>query len=377
MKRNKKIAAIVGSAATAVVVVGGGALALFTDSAFRNTGGFNGIVDIQVSNITLDEPDNINPGDNDHDESFVYVPQPGDPLYKEGDTTPVDISTTPHDLTFTVTNNGNKSFRTRQTFLIYAYNDKVLSEDNINFVGENVNREELTDVEKAQMKNAIERLVHNAEAWDKTNNVGPGSSVTPEQELLNGRMKDARVYSLWNKETGDGSISELHEDHTELPGKTYIGSDGKEYTNIEDLDKAVDGDGNPIMCWAVKYEFTPDIFEGCGLQAELEDRSTPNLVIAENDGKDAATKDYTYELSMDKHSENQYQGAEVFIDATFEAMQYRNTSQSDWEIVTTYHIDGYSPYDWQIAPDREHDYDKSPADPVINRDKTPGGTVKN
>jgi len=361
MNRNKKIAAIVGASAAAAVVVGGGALALFTDSAFRNTGGFNGIVDIQVSNVTLANPDNINPGDDDHDEEFEYVPQPGDPLYKEGDSTPVNISTTGHDLTFSVSNQGNKSFRTRQTFLIYAYNDKVESEDYINFVGET---DEATEDQKAQMKNAVTKLVHNTAAWDKTNNQGAGHEKTPEEEQAVDRIKDARVYSLWNKNGSDE-----HGQHTELPGKTYVGSDGKEYATIEELDAA------GVMCWAVKYEFTPDIFEGFGLQPELEDESTPNLVTS-NGGKEAASKDYTYELSMDKYSENQYQGAEVLIDASFEAMQYRNTSQDDWKIVTTYHVEGYTPYDWEIVPDRAHDYDADLADPDKDYDKTPGGTEK-
>lgn len=261
MNKNKKIIAIAGATAAAAVAVVGGALALFTDSTDKATDGTAGTVDVTASDLTLSNPDNINPGDYDPDMPVTYIPTEGDPLYDE--TNPnkeVTISTTPHDLTFTITNDGTKSIRTRHT-LVLSVKD--------------------TD----------------------------------------GNYLDARKLQLY--EDLDGTNADMPSADEELTGKVYIAEDDTEYTNVSEIPE-------DTLIKAIRYRFTPDIFDGVGLQAETEDDST-----VKSDGEVAASKDYDYKLAMDMETPNSYQGATVTIEATFEALQYRNTVQDDWKVVST------------------------------------------
>jgi len=275
MNKNKKIIAIAGTSISAGVLVIGGALALFTDSADRNTGGFEGNVDIEASEITLSNPDNINPGDNDPDLPDTYTPQPGDPLYNDGDKAPV--TTTPHNLEFDITNNGNKSIRTRHTFVI-SVKDK---DDNY------------LDARKLQL--------YEVEKDEKASH---------EKELATG------VANVFGNDDNDG----IYDDN----GKVYIAADNTEY-----IDAAEIPEGTLIK--AIRYRVTPDIFDGVGLQAETEDVST----VKRADDNTAATKHYLYKLGCDMETPNEYQGAKVTIEATFEALQFRNTTHNDWNIVAT------------------------------------------
>lgn len=250
MNNKKKIVAIAGTLGVAAVAVVGASLALFTDKTDGSVKGTAGTIDITLDNLTLSNPDNINPGDSDPDMPTKYVPTEGDPLYDASQPNKeVEISTTEHALTFTITNDGTKSMRTRHTL--------VLS---------------VKDTE--------------------------------------GNYLDADVLSLW-------------EDSKELTGKSYIGTDDKEYTELTDVPASV-------TIKAVKYVFTPDIFDGFGLQAETETASTVKATA-----NAAATKDYTYILAMDKDTKNEYQGATVTIETLFEGMQFRNTTQDDWKVVST------------------------------------------
>lgn len=43
---------------------------------------------------------------------------------------------------------------------------------------------------------------------------------------------------------------------------------------------------------------------------------------------------------MDTATPNKYQGAKINIDVVIEAIQYRNTAQSDWQIMSTQSISG-------------------------------------
>jgi len=250
MTRKQKILAIVGASGAAILAVGGTALALFTDNSSKATGGTAGTVDITASDIALSNFDNINPGDNDPDMPKSYVPTLGDPLYDASNPTKsVDLTTTEHDLTFNIKNDGTKSIRTRHTFVLSVKD---------------------TD----------------------------------------GKYLDARVFSLF-------------ENNSELTGKVYIAEDGKEYTALKDVP------GN-VKIQSVRYRFTPDIFDGVGTGAEVETVSTVKSV-----GGKAATKDYLYELALDKETPNEYQGASLTIEAMFEALQFRNTNQDDWNVVST------------------------------------------
>lgn len=249
MNKNKKIVAIVGATGAAALAVVGGALALFTDNAKDDTSAQAGTVDIEASGLTLSNDKNINPGDNDPDLPPTYKPEEGDPQYDpENPDKEVPVPTTPHDLTFTIANNGTKSIRTRHTLVLSA-----------------------KDTE--------------------------------------GNYLDARVF-------------QLYENKKELTGKVYVAEDDTEY-----VDATAIPEGTLIK--AIRYRFTPDIFDGMGSGAEVEDAST-----VKGDGVTAAKKDYTYQLAMDMETPNSYQGAALSIEAIFEAMQFRNTVQDDWKVVS-------------------------------------------
>lgn len=269
MNKNKKIAAIVGATAAAGVAIIGGTLALFTDSADRNTGGYEGNVDIVASDLTLSYPDNINPGDNDPDLPKTYTPKPGDPLYDPNtpDAT-APVTTTEHNLEFDITNNGNKSIRTRHTLVV------SVKDVNGNYL----------DARKLQLYEAAAD-----EDTDPTNELAYGVDTS-------------------------GGLSDN--------GKVYIDTDNKEYGKLTDIPEGA-------LIKAIRYRFTPDVFDGVGLQAELEDLST-----VKGDGETAATKHYLYKLACDMETPNEYQGATVTIEATFEALQFRNTTHQDWSVVS-------------------------------------------
>lgn len=286
MNRNKKIAAAVCATAAAGVAIVGGTLALFTDNADKTTKAVAGNVDIYASDLSLSNPDNINPGDNDPDLPDKYEPTPGDPSYDNRDENgEVPISTTGHDLTFTITNNGNKSIRTRQTFVLSVKNNG-----------------QYLDARRVQL---YEVAADEKTAADKELSVGTTHSFD-----------------------GDN-------------GKTYIASDGTEY-----MDAAAIPDG--VLIQSIRYRVTPDTFDGVGIGAELEDGTT-----VKSDGKEAASKDYIYKLALDMETPNEYQGAEINIEAVFEALQYRNTSHSDWEIVSTDNFNAsIAGSSVQMTPDR-------------------------
>lgn len=94
MKKNKIIAA---SAVGAIAVLGMGAFAFFSDETDQDVEGTVGTVDVNDDlNLSLGNKENFNPGD----ENTPYDPEnPG--------------NTTPHELSFDVTNDGTKSIRTR------------------------------------------------------------------------------------------------------------------------------------------------------------------------------------------------------------------------------------------------------------------------
>lgn len=275
---SKKIKLIAGSSVTAAAVLGIGALALFTDNDTEGMNSKAGTVSVDLGDLGLENAGNINPGDNDEDIPDSYIPDPDDPLYDpENPDTPVPVVTTPHDLTFTVANNGTKSIRTRQTLIITC---KQLVE--------------VTSPEGAE----------------------------PEMEEV---TLDPSYLSLLIEEgTEIGSKEGLGK-------KVYVMSDESELTPEEYA--ALDEDSE-LTVVAIKYQLTPDIFDGVGESAEIEDVST----VKNED--DVAEKLYTYKLKMDKDTPNVYQGATISIDVIIEAMQYRNTANSDWETMTTQTVSG-------------------------------------
>lgn len=101
MKNKNKLTAL-GLGISAIALVGT-SFALFSDRTETGIKSKAGNLSISLTNADISNKDNINPGDND-------------------ETIKNAISTTPHDITFDVENTGNKSVRTRHTFIFNIKN---------------------------------------------------------------------------------------------------------------------------------------------------------------------------------------------------------------------------------------------------------------
>ena len=104
MNRKMKIATAI--SLVAVIALFGTVFALFSDSAEKLTDGTAGTVKMSVSEVVFENPENINPGDNDPS-------LPEDPNRPEG---------TSHKLSFTVENIGTKSIRTKHEITLRMEN---------------------------------------------------------------------------------------------------------------------------------------------------------------------------------------------------------------------------------------------------------------
>lgn len=113
MTSKKRLALTLVAVAITVAMIVTTSFALFTDFATDDTTATAGTVDVLLENLDLTNPDNINPGDQGGDDT------PSDPTDNSGEKEPG----TPHDLTFDVTNNGNKSIRTRNVIFISCYEE--------------------------------------------------------------------------------------------------------------------------------------------------------------------------------------------------------------------------------------------------------------
>lgn len=94
---NKKTKISFSIAALSALIIVGSSFALFSDRTELSTSGKVGTVSVNVSEVDMENASNINPGDNDNVSNLE--------------------KTTPHDITFTVSNEGSKSIRTRHTFV--------------------------------------------------------------------------------------------------------------------------------------------------------------------------------------------------------------------------------------------------------------------
>jgi predicted ribosomally synthesized peptide with SipW-like signal peptide len=121
-KKTKIIAASI-TALASVGLVTAGTLALFTDYADSDTEAIAGKLDINISDYSMTNKDNINPGDNDPNAPKTYVPVSGDPLYNASNpNAEVTIPTTNHVIKFTVSNDGNESAKVRRTIYVSCKN---------------------------------------------------------------------------------------------------------------------------------------------------------------------------------------------------------------------------------------------------------------
>ena len=318
----KKKLIIAGSTTAAVAVLGLGAFALFSDNAVGGTASKAGTVDVELGDVELENAGNINPGDNDETIPETYIPDPNDPLYKDEDGDgigdPVVIPTTPHDLTFDGSNVDTKSIRTRQTLI-------VTCEQEID--GEKV------ILDPSYLSLLIERGVELGSIdglGTKTYILSDGSEVA-EWPIVDEPEEDAPVVDPETPET-----PEVPED----PETPVVPEDTETPVVPEDPENvpapALEEGEEPeeLYVVAIKYQLTPDIFDGVGDAAEVEELSTVKAV----DG--VAAKTYTYMLKMAANTPNEYQGATINIDVVLEGMQYRNTGAADWELMSTQSVSG-------------------------------------
>lgn len=82
---------------------------------------------------------------------------------------------------------------------------------------------------------------------------------------------------------------------------------------------------------AIQYIVKGHVFNGVGTGAEIED---PAEVLKQGYTiGDAKGQSYKYKLMMDRNADNTYQGLYVHIQVIVEAMQYRNSTDNDWEVI--------------------------------------------
>jgi hypothetical protein len=227
--KNKKIVAIGGVSLAAVAALAAGSFAFFTDSTDKKTSGFAGSVDIDATDLSLSNAENINPGDEDETKSADA---------RVG---------TDHDLTFTVSNTGNKSIMTRNVITLSVANgDTVL---------------------------------------------------------------DPSVYSLKS------------DDDTELVTK-YYSADGVTFS-----------EDKPDTVKYVRYVTTQVALNGVG---EGSDNESNDAVAIDTDAvktnDDINAVDYDYILKLAKETpDGDYELSTLNIDVEVQAMQYRNTTDAEWE----------------------------------------------
>lgn len=116
----------------------------------------------------------------------------------------------------------------------------------------------------------------------------------------------------------------LSDDGSDVPNST------KYYTTAKSNDvlAASYNETSDGAITAVKYVIMADVLDGVGENADIV--NTPSK----------ASNAYSYDLGMLATADNAYQGCEIDIAVAVQAMQYRNTSDSDWTSLFTTNIEG-------------------------------------
>lgn len=261
----------------ALVLVIGGALALFTSRTTSDFEAKAGTVILEVAKLNLTNKTNVNPGDMDPDN--LTVNENGEAEYTHG---------TPHEFSYELFNTGNKSVRTKQTILITA--DKA------------------------------------------------GESID---------TLDARVFKLFVHGTQDELfMNEIIDPQTGciIQGRYYVMSNDTELKTLEDVKAAEDADPS-LFVKAVKYTFMGNIYDGCGTStllggdAEKESQDglmsvTPNVQLVQQDANGEVKESFLFDFGMMRTATNKYQGCDINIEVIAEAVQYRNTNDTDWALAS-------------------------------------------
>ena len=248
-----------------------GALALFTSRSSSDFKAQAGTVKLEVAGLNLTNSTNVNPGDMDPANS-------GDGFTKG----------TPHEFSYTVYSLGTKSSRARHTILLTA--DKA---------GES------TDYLDASV---FKLFVHGT-----------------QDELFKDEVID--------EETG-----------IVLQGRYYILSNDTEIKSLEELEELRKTD-NTLFVKAVKYTWMGNIYDGLGTDikkggnAEKEDPNAlisvvPDVKLIQQDENGNICESFLFDFGMMRGASNKYQGCDINFDVIEECMQYRNTTDDDWKLVS-------------------------------------------
>lgn len=286
MMTNRKKAGLISlTCLSAAVIAGAASLALFTAQTDSDTAAKVGTVDIGLSEVTLTNSDNVNPGDND--------PSTGNEA-NEG---------TAHELIYSVSNLGTKSAKTRQTIILTC--------------DESGDSTDLLDARYLAL------FDDGAELAEKTYILSTGEEFETLEEA------DAMIENYKSEATAMASslyIDEYGMIKTDGETTYYIGEN--------------DSDLSPLpYVAAIKYVFYSDSFDGFGLDlnegGNAEKENSDDVISASENTEDSpVTKEYSYDFAMLREAPNKYQNADITVDILVEAMQYRNTTDEDWSTIS-------------------------------------------
>lgn len=169
----------------------------------------------------------------------------------------------------------------------------------------------------------------------RVNSLGSKSAKTRQTIVISakdaaGNPIDASVFALYEDKNGNGRADEGEE----LEVKT-----------IEESTAFVK-DGN-----AVVYRTTTDTFDGINTNGEKDAEIEEDTTAKYNEEDNSCYADYSYLFGMSRLADNTYQAADITIEIVVEAMQYRNTEESDWNIVSTKRlVSAVSGVDLSVVP---------------------------
>ena len=131
-------------------------------------------------------------------------------------------------------------------------------------------------------------------------NAGNKSIMTRNVVTLS--LEDGKDISVFSLRTADGELTEK-----------FLSADGTDFVPAAQFESEYYA---PV---AVRYVTTQVALNGVGENAEVED------------GVEATDVDYTYELKLAKEAEDEYELSNLKVDVEVQAMQYRNTTDGEWE----------------------------------------------
>jgi len=124
LNKKRKMGLAISCLVAAATVVSYSAWAFFSDYTADAAHGNTGNVRMSMENVFMTNAEDISPGDNDLTAAKTYIPAVDDPTYNKENPGPETISTTPHEIRFTIHNDGNKTIRTRHTLMLTVTDSK-------------------------------------------------------------------------------------------------------------------------------------------------------------------------------------------------------------------------------------------------------------